>query len=155
MSDLQERLLLAKLCDGKFHSGEQLAHLLGISRTAVWKRVQSLRRDYHLEIHAVRGKGYTLAEPLELLDENHIVEALSTQQQRLLSQLQLLVSVDSTNSWLKQQMSQGMQSGSACLSEHQSAGRGRRGRSWVSPFGANLYISLYWRFERSMAEIGG
>lgn len=155
MSDLQERLLLEQLCDGGFHSGEQLAHLLGITRTAVWKRIQSLRRDYHLEIHAVRGKGYTLAEPLELLDENHIVELLSTQQNALMSRLQLMVSVDSTNSWLKQQLSQGMQSGSACLSEHQSAGRGRRGRSWVSPFGANLYLSLYWRFERSMSEIGG
>ena len=46
-------------------------------------------------------------------------------------------------------------SGSACLSEFQSAGRGRRGRSWISPFGCNIYLSLYWRFERSMTEVGG
>ncbi len=52
-------------------------------------------------------------------------------------------------------MLQGIDSGSACLSEYQSAGRGRRGRGWVSPFGCNLYLSLYWRFERSMTEIGG
>lgn len=155
MSDSHQRQLLEQLSDGSFHSGEELAQLLGVSRTAIWKQIDSLRSDYQLDIHAVRGRGYRLADSLELLNVKQITEALSTQQQSLLSQLQLHVSVDSTNSHLKQQMQQGIGSGSACLSEYQSAGRGRRGRSWVSPFGCNLYLSLYWRFERSMTEIGG
>jgi BirA family biotin operon repressor/biotin-[acetyl-CoA-carboxylase] ligase len=155
MSESLQRQLLEQLSDGNFHSGEELAQLLDVSRTAIWKQIESLRSDYHLDIHAVRGRGYRLADSLELLDVKQITEALSTQQQSLLSQLQIHVGVDSTNSHLKQQMLQGINSGSACLSEYQSAGRGRRGRSWVSPFGCNLYLSLYWRFERSMTEIGG
>ncbi len=155
MSDSHQRQLLEQLSDGSFHSGEELAQLLGISRTAIWKQIQSLRNKYQLDIHAVRGRGYRLADSLELLDVDQITEALSRRQRSMLSQLQLHISVDSTNSHLKKQMLQGIDSGSVCLSEFQSAGRGRRGRSWVSPFGCNLYLSLYWRFERSMTEIGG
>ncbi len=155
MSDSHQRQLLEQLSDGSFHSGEELAQLLGISRTAIWKQIQSLRSKYQLDIHAVRGRGYRLADSLELLDVDQITEALSRRQRSMLSQLQLHISVDSTNSHLKKQMQQGIDSGSVCLSEFQSAGRGRRGRSWVSPFGCNLYLSLYWRFERSMTEIGG
>ena len=155
MSDSHQRQLLEQLSDGSFHSGEELAQLLGVSRTAIWKQIQSLRSKYQLDIHAVSGKGYRLADSLELLDANIITEALSRQQRSMLSQLQLHISVDSTNSHLKKQMLQGIDSGSVCLSEFQSAGRGRRGRGWVSPFGCNLYLSLYWRFERSMTEIGG
>ncbi len=155
MSDLHQRQLLERLSDGSFHSGEELAQLLGVSRTAIWKQIQSLRSDYNLDIHAVHGRGYRLADSLELLNADQITEGLSMQQLKMLSQLQIHVSVDSTNSHLKKQMLQGIDSGSACLSEYQSAGRGRRGRGWVSPFGCNLYLSLYWRFERSMTEIGG
>ncbi len=155
MSDLHQRQLLERLSDGSFHSGEELAQQLDVSRTAIWKQIESLRSIYHLEIHAVRGRGYRLASPLELLDARQITEALSMQQRKILGQLQVHISVDSTNSHLKKQMLQGIDSGSACLSEYQSAGRGRRGRGWVSPFGCNLYLSLYWRFERSMTEIGG
>lgn len=155
MSESYQRQLLEQFSDGSFHSGEELAQLLGVSRTAIWKQIESLRSAFHLEIHAVRGKGYRLADSLELLDADQITEALTMQQYKMLSQLQIYVSVDSTNSHLKKQMLQGVDSGSVCLSEYQSAGRGRRGRSWVSPFGCNLYLSLYWRFERSMTEIGG
>ncbi len=155
MSESHQHHLLKQLSDGSFHSGEELAQQLDVSRTAIWKQIESLRSIYHLEIHAVRGRGYRLASPLELLDARQITEALSMQQRKILGQLQVHISVDSTNSHLKKQMLQGIDSGSACLSEYQSAGRGRRGRGWVSPFGCNLYLSLYWRFERSMTEIGG
>ena len=155
MSESHQRQLLEQLSDGSFHSGEELAQLLAVSRTAIWKQIESLRSTFHLDIHAVRGRGYRLADSLELLDADQITEALTMQQHKMLSQLQIHVSVDSTNSHLKKQMLQGIDSGSVCLSEYQSAGRGRRGRSWVSPFGCNLYLSLYWRFERSMTEVGG
>lgn len=155
MSDVHQRQLLEQLSDGGFHSGKELSQQLDVSRTAVWKQIEKLRAEYQLEIHAVRGRGYRLAHSLELLDAKRISAALSMRQQNMLSHLLVHVSVDSTNSHLKKQMQQGMDSGSACLSEYQSSGRGRRGRSWISPFGCNLYLSLYWRFERSMTEIGG
>jgi BirA family transcriptional regulator, biotin operon repressor / biotin---[acetyl-CoA-carboxylase] ligase len=151
----RQRTLLSQLADGRFHSGEQLARLLGISRTLVWREVELLREAFALDIHAVRGRGYRLAQPIELLQERRILEALPAHQGELLRQLQLLLSVDSTSNHLLKQLPRGIDSGSICCSEHQTAGRGRRGRSWISPFGGSIYLSLYWRFDRGMTEVGG
>jgi BirA family biotin operon repressor/biotin-[acetyl-CoA-carboxylase] ligase len=151
----RQRTLLSQLADGRFHSGERLARLLGISRTLVWREVELLRDAYALDIHAVRGRGYRLSQPLELLHEQRILEALPAHQRALLRQLQLLLSVDSTSNHLLKQLPLGIDSGSICCSEHQTAGRGRRGRSWISPFGGSIYLSLYWRFDCGMTEVGG
>lgn len=155
LGESRQRLLLTQLADGRFHSGEQLARLLGISRTLVWREVELLRVAYALDIHAVRGRGYRLPQRLELLHERSILETLPAHQGELLRQLQLLLSVDSTSNYLLKQLPLGIDSGSICCSEHQTAGRGRRGRSWVSPFGGSIYLSLYWRFDCGMTEIGG
>ena len=64
--------LLAQLADGRFHSGEQLARLLGVSRSAVWKQIQRLEVELGLDISAVRGRGDRLASPMELLDAERI-----------------------------------------------------------------------------------
>ncbi|MGD1984596.1 MAG: HTH domain-containing protein, partial [Chromatiaceae bacterium] len=64
--------LLTVLVDGRFHSGEQLAAQLGISRAAVWKRVRRLQQTLGLSVDAVRGRGYRLAAPIELLDADLI-----------------------------------------------------------------------------------
>ena len=101
MSESHQRQLLEQLSDGSFHSGEELAQLLGVSRTAIWKQIESLRSAYHLDIHAVRGRGYRLADSLELLEADQITEALTMQQHKMLSQLQIHVSVDSTNSHIQ------------------------------------------------------
>jgi BirA family biotin operon repressor/biotin-[acetyl-CoA-carboxylase] ligase len=135
--------ILRTLADGHFHSGEQLAQLLGVSRSAVWKHVQQLA-EFQLEVFRVPGKGYRLAAPLELLDAEKIRAALSAQHRLRLQTLEILHSVDSTNDWLGVRTELAP---AACLAEAQTAGRGRRGRHWVSPFGANLYLSFAWQFD--------
>lgn len=134
--------LLHALADGQFHSGEALAGVLGVTRAAVWKKVHALEK-LGLAVFRVPGKGYRLADPLELLDAAAIAAALPSACRDRLKGLTVLDQVDSTNTWLTGQSGEPR----ACLAEFQSAGRGRRGRGWVSPFGANLYLSLAWRFD--------
>ena len=70
------RLALARLlADGRFHSGEALAAALGVSRAAVWKHIREMTTGLGVEVDAVRGRGYRLAAPIELLDRAHIADA--------------------------------------------------------------------------------
>ena len=135
--------ILHTLADGHFHSGEQLAQLLGVSRSAVWKHVQQLA-EFNLDVFRVPGKGYRLAAPIELLDAERIHAELTDANRHRLQTLEILRSVDSTNDWLGARPDLAP---AACLAEWQTAGRGRRGRHWVSPFGANLYLSFAWQFD--------
>ncbi len=140
--------LLQLLADGCFHSGETLAASLGISRSAVWKRLQVLQQTLGLELFAVRGKGYKLARPLQLLDA---VQLCGQLEQTLLAEvipdIEVHLSLDSTNRHALELAKQRPQQRRLVIAERQSAGRGRRGRRWVSPFGRNLYLSLYWWFD--------
>ena len=144
---MDRRLQLVQLlADGRFHSGSTLGDKLGIGRGAVWRRVQSLE-SLGLEVFSVPGKGYRLARPLEFLRPDRIREELTENSAPLLSGLEVLAELDSTNEYLLQQARDGLASGHACFAEYQSAGRGRRGRNWVSPFGASIYFSVFRRFE--------
>jgi BirA family biotin operon repressor/biotin-[acetyl-CoA-carboxylase] ligase len=146
--------LLGLLADGRFHSGQRLGAELGLSRAAVWKLAHGLQA-LDLDVYAVPGKGYRLAAPIELLDRARILAAMGPAALRMLSGLEILPSVGSTHTELLERARQGLPSGFACLAEHQSAGRGRRGRTWISPFGANLYLSLLWRFEQPPSLVAG
>jgi BirA family biotin operon repressor/biotin-[acetyl-CoA-carboxylase] ligase len=152
---VRHRALIELLADGSFHSGEALAQVLGVSRTAVWKQLQSLAEIYQLEVQAVRGRGYRLARPIELLSANAVEAAMDPRRRVLLSDIEVLDSVASTSGHLAAGVNEWGQQGRACLAERQTQGRGRRGRTWVSPFGANLYLSLYWPFELPMARLNG
>lgn len=143
------------LTDGRFHSGRALGEALGISRAAVWKAVQKLQHDWQIKINAVSGRGYQLAAPLELLDSSAILSVMEPQFRSQLRDMQILLSVDSTNHYTLAQASSGAMPGLAVLAEHQTAGRGRRGRHWVSPFGRNLYLSLLWEFDLDAAQLPG
>lgn len=133
-------------------SGEAIANELGCSRTAVWKHVESLRQ-LGIGIDAVAGQGYRLKEPLELLDKSVILAGVEPVIRAQLKQLIIEASIDSTNSAL-QRLPVTQQHATTVLAEHQSTGRGRRGRQWHSPFGRNLYLSLGWKFEQSLSELG-
>ncbi|MCG8432570.1 MAG: bifunctional biotin--[acetyl-CoA-carboxylase] ligase/biotin operon repressor BirA [Gammaproteobacteria bacterium] len=139
--------LIQALAGGRFYSGQDLADRLGISRSAVWKHVKALEK-LGLEVFCVRGKGYRLAQPIVLLEEQHILSACDAHWSERLAGLSVLQSTDSTNTWLKDKHDYTAPGIFACFSEHQTAGRGRRGRSWVSPFGANLYFSVSWPFPQ-------
>lgn len=146
--------LIAMLADGRFHSGESLGKRLGISRSAVWKSLQRLPA-LGLEFHAVNGRGYRLHKPIELLDVSAISSLFQDKAKDSLPALQLFPVIDSTNQYLKQAAERGAPSGAVCIAEYQSAGRGRRGRYWHSPYGSNLYFSVLWRFSDSMSRLGG
>ncbi len=145
------REMLRLLQDGRFHSGEELAAALGLSRAAIWKRLTILERDYQLPLQRVRGRGYALSAPLHLLDGEAIERSLSGFDWGVVC----LDSVDSTNAEVFRRFASGI--GRACLvlSEHQTAGRGRRGRVWQSPLGENLYCSLGLRLDGAAFPLEG
>lgn len=139
--------LVEILSDGEFHSGEQLGESLGMSRAAINKHIQTLK-SWGLDIYTVTGKGYSLPAPMQLLNEETILAQLHQ------PNLAIIPVIDSTNQYLLERMNE-LQSGDACIAEYQQAGRGRRGRQWFSPFGANLYMSMYWRLEQGPAAAMG
>ncbi|APX94621.1 biotin--[acetyl-CoA-carboxylase] ligase [Halomonas sp. 1513] len=146
--------LIRLMRDGEFHSGEQLGERLGVSRTAVWKQLKKLEAmDVPLE--AVKGLGYRLATPLELLDGAGIVAQLPRDSRTRLSRLIIEDNVTSTNAYLRERFEQGAGHGEVCLAEGQSAGRGRRGRGWETPWGRNLVLSIGWRFEGGASVLEG
>ncbi|MEH4662811.1 bifunctional biotin--[acetyl-CoA-carboxylase] ligase/biotin operon repressor BirA [Phytobacter diazotrophicus] len=139
--------LVSILADGEFHSGEQLGERLGMSRAAINKHIQTLR-DWGVDVFTVPGKGYSLPEPIQLLNEELIVTQVQS------GKVAVLPVIDSTNQYLLDRIGE-LRSGDACVAEYQQAGRGRRGRKWFSPFGANLYLSMYWRLEQGPAAAIG
>lgn len=140
----ETQALIRRLADGRFHSGTALAAAFGVGRGAIWKRMRELA-DYGLDVQRVPGRGYRLAAPLDLLD---VVAVLAPIRARPFKSLDILPVVDSTNRWLSTHaLDLGEGEVAACLAEYQTAGRGRRGRRWVSPFGANLYLSVAWHLH--------
>lgn len=146
--------LLPMLADGEFRSGQDLADALGVSRTAVWKQLNKLG-ELGVTVESVKGKGYRIPGGLELLNQETVLQALQPQARALLGELQILPEIDSTNAEVMRRIEQGASSGLACTAEQQSAGRGRRGRSWVSPFARNIYLSLMWEFSQGAAALEG
>ena len=139
--------LIALLANGEFRSGEQLGETLGMSRAAINKHIQTLR-DWGVDVFPVPGKGYSLPEPIQLLNAEQILSQLDD------GSVAVLPVIDSTNHYLLDQMGE-HKAGDACVAEYQQAGRGRRGRKWFSPFGANLYLSMFWRLEQGPAAAIG
>ncbi len=158
MSEFSEEIhlppfeLLELLADGEVHSGQELARLLGVSRTAVWKQIAKLQ-PLGLELLSAPGKGYRLAGGIELLSKERIITGQVKSCLDQISQLNILKAVDSTNSFLLKQAS--TENVSICIAECQTAGRGRRGRTWVSPFAKNLYLSFRVTFEGGVNALEG
>ena len=147
-----QRQLLSALSHGEFQSGQLLADTLGLSRTAIANHIQQLQQ-LGLDIYKVKGRGYCLAKPLTLLD------AAKISQLRQSGGADILVQniTDSTNSQLMQKVQDGLvtEPGYTLVAEAQTAGRGRRGRNWYSPFAASLYFSMYWRLEQGIQAAMG
>lgn len=135
LSEAEQLALLDALADGQWHSGETLAARFGITRAALSKRVERLR-DWQLELESRQGLGYRLPQPIERLQAETLQAAVPD------LPLRVQAIVDSTNTRLLDDRAEG--DPQALLAEFQSGGRGRRGRQWISPFGANLYLSLAW-----------
>lgn len=145
--------LLAALAPGNSISGAALAAQAGVTRTAIWKQVEALRAR-GLPIEARGATGYRLPWPVQMLDVSRIREALPAPVSDSMGALEVHWELDSTSSEL-QRRGAGAADCSIVLAETQLAGRGRRGRPWLSPPGLNVYLSFLKRFDRGFAALSG
>ncbi len=145
--------VFAELADGQFHSGEALALALGVSRSAVWKAVKSLR-DLGATLQAVRNRGYRLARSSEPLVADRIREAVGADVRERVRSVEVVWSVGSTNTVLLSRPNPLNGSSEVMLAEYQTAGRGRRGRTWFAPPGGAICLSLSWTFRDVPADLG-
>ncbi|WP_049621102.1 biotin--[acetyl-CoA-carboxylase] ligase [Frateuria defendens] len=150
---MQPRQLLNALAAGTTVSGAALAERAGVTRAAVWKQIEALRAR-GLPIEAQGHAGYRLPWPVQPLEEAAIRAALPADLARRLGALDVHWELDSTSSEL-QRRGAGAADLSVVLAETQSAGRGRRGRTWLSPPGLNLYLSCLKRFDAGFAALSG
>ncbi len=146
-----DQTLLRELADGGFHSGAGLATRLGISRTAVWKKIHALA-GLGLDIRATPGRGYRIEGGLDLLDPAAVYAAAGDTVCQVIDDAEFLSSVDSTNKRLLQRSPPPPGRGHLCLADFQSAGRGRRGRTWVTPYASGVCLSLGWTFPAQPPE---
>lgn len=148
-----QSIILSMLADGEIHSGQELADRLGVSRTAIWKHLQKLEQ-WGVDLDSIKGRGYRIRGGIELLDRQHIHQLLDLDTRAMVSSLEVLDRTTSTNDHILSILPR-VGSGCVCLAEQQTAGRGRRGRGWVSPFGKNIYLSIGWEFEGGAAVLEG
>ncbi len=124
---------------GRYISGEELAEKLGCSRNAVWKAVKSLEKEGY-DIEGIRNKGYMLKTSADSLSAAYITNRLEKDGFKVV--LETYASIDSTNSLLKRYAAEGETRDVIVVAEEQTAGRGRRGRSFYSPKGSGIYLSF-------------
>lgn len=142
--------LLHILADGEFHSGEDLGLRLGITRAAVWKRLQCLAA-MDIPVEASRARGYRIVDGMDLLDKARILSCIEPHASTFIGNFLCLEEVESTNTFLLECGGHG----DVCVAERQTAGRGRRGRPWFSPYGRNLYLTVRWHFHQGVAGLEG
>ena len=122
-------LLIKQLANGEFNSGELLGEIVGVSRSAVANHIKYLM-DIGLDVFSVKGRGYKLAAPLLLLDQNRIVQRLGQEQK---NRVEVMSVIDSTNAYVKERLHE-LPQGFVCLAEAQT--------QWSWETGKNVGISL-------------
>ncbi len=150
MGGKEELLAQLRKVEGHWVSGEMLSGKMSMTRSAVWKHICKLR-DEGYEIKSSPGKGYLLHRIPDRLLPREVRSGLGT---KIFGQGEIIhfTETDSTNSRAKELAARGAHEGTIVLAERQTGGRGRRGRSWFSPDGAGLYVSLVLRPEVVPAE---
>lgn len=144
--------LIDLLADGEFHSGELLGAQLHISRAAVWKRLQALI-PMGIPVEKVRGRGYRIPGGLQRLSAEALRQQMTAEGVVPVGPIDIWSELDSTNAQLLRDGT--AVSGQVCLAERQTAGKGRRGRTWHSPYGRNLYLSIAWHYHQGVAVLEG
>jgi len=144
--------ILRLLTDGKFHSGETIAQQFKVSRATVWNALQDASK-LGIEIFSVRGRGYKLPQAVTLLDEHSVLNAIG--EQRACFKLEIHDYLESTNTYMMKNLSNGQAHASCVAANLQTNGRGRRGRSWQAGLGASLTFSLLWRFQCGASALSG
>lgn len=144
--------LLELLADGRFHSGSVLSETLSVTRAAIWKKIAALKHC-GIDVYAVKGKGYRLSRPLECLQRDKIESSISPAAAGCFNKLSILRDIDSTNGYLLALINRDSFHAHAVLAEYQTAGRGRRGSQWVSPFAAGICLSFGWHYPEPVETI--
>lgn len=139
MSTKQIVLTLLEENRGTPLSGQALSEKMKVSRTSVWKAIQSLREEGH-QIDSAPSVGYTLLENSDVLHSTAIKKRLCPPIPNL--DITIFSTIDSTNNEAKRILSKGIEQDTLVLSNEQTAGRGRMGRSFLSPADIGLYMSL-------------
>jgi len=147
--------LIQYLSNGDFHSGEDLANQFQVSRTAIWKQIKKINTLFPIEITSIPGKGYKMHPSMVILNQDAIVSGLLPDIRSQISKIEVMLSCASTNQYLLEHAEQDEGHTLIALSEMQSAGRGRRGRQWYSPFGRNIYMSVARNFDCAISELSG
>ena len=141
----QAVLAMLREQEGDFVSGEEISRRLGLSRTAIWKAVDALRREGYT-VEARTGRGYCLLDAPDAVTEPEIRRFLG-ETARVGRTLVCLKEVDSTNLRARQLAAEGTADGTVVVADHQTAGRGRLGRDFQSPGGQGIYLTALLRPE--------
>jgi BirA family biotin operon repressor/biotin-[acetyl-CoA-carboxylase] ligase len=134
----EEILRLLRSADG-YISGQELCNRFGVSRTAVWKAINQLKEAGY-EIEAQQNKGYKLMAAPDLMTEAEIKSLMHTEW--VAKEVLYFDTIDSTNIKAQELAEKGYQSGTLVVADKQESGKGRRGRSWVSPSGTGIFMTL-------------
>lgn len=133
-----EILKMLRETDG-YVSGQELCNKFGVSRTAVWKAINQLKENGY-EIEAVQNKGYHLLSAPDIMDKTELESIHATEWAGC--EIYYFDSIDSTNTKAKELAEEGHPSGTLVVADRQTAGKGRRGRSWESPSGIGIFMTL-------------
>ena len=134
----EEILRLLRSADG-YISGQELCNRFGVSRTAVWKAINQLKEAGY-EIEAQQNKGYRLKAAPDLMTEAEIKSLMHTDW--VAKEVLYFDTIDSTNTKAQELAEKGYPSGTLVVADKQESGKGRRGRSWVSPSGTGIFMTL-------------
>lgn len=134
----EEILRLLRSADG-YISGQELCNRFGVSRTAVWKAINQLKEAGY-EIEAQQNKGYRLMAAPDLMTEAEIKSLMHTDW--VAKEVLYFDTIDSTNTKAQELAEKGYPSGTLVVADKQDSGKGRRGRSWVSPSGTGIFMTL-------------
>lgn len=143
----------AETADKHFVSGAALAEEFAVTRSAIWKGIGQLR-ELGTDIEAITHRGYRLVQPASPLDASGVIDALASTTRARLRDGQCLPALPSTNSALLERGAPAAGQFDFLTAEHQSAGRGRRGRSWLAPPGSAICLSWSWSFDAMSAQLG-
>ncbi|MBC8024447.1 MAG: biotin--[acetyl-CoA-carboxylase] ligase [Steroidobacteraceae bacterium] len=141
-----------RLDDREFRSGEALAAELDVTRAAVWKAVEQLR-ELGVSLDAHTNKGYRLGAGVSPLSVERIQAALPQEVRSRIEALLVEWTIESTNTRLLEALPPSANSAVVVLAEHQTGGRGRRGRGWIAPPGGAICLSLAWQYPDMPADL--
>ena len=124
---------------GIFISGEKLADDLNVSRAAVWKAIKSLKNEGY-DINSIKNKGYSLSKETDIISSNIIKNNMLKYKDKF--NFFIYKTVESTNIIARELAAKGRESGTVIIAEEQTEGYGRNGKSFFSPYGTGIYMSI-------------